>query len=83
MTRHEAEGYLNSQADNMKKTSSQSFKEALAELEDIAEKFESGDLDVEKGLKDYERGLELAAFCKKKLAALEVRVKEIQTKSFV
>ncbi|MEK7094826.1 MAG: exodeoxyribonuclease VII small subunit [Patescibacteria group bacterium] len=67
----------------MKKTSPQSFKEALIELENIAEKFEAGDLDVEKGLKDYERGLELAAFCKKKLANLEVRVKEIQSKHLI
>ncbi|MEK7108159.1 MAG: exodeoxyribonuclease VII small subunit [Patescibacteria group bacterium] len=59
---------------------SPSFKDALAELEQIADKFESEEVDVETGLKDFERGLELAALCKKKLSELEVRVKDIQAK---
>ncbi|MBI2476639.1 exodeoxyribonuclease VII small subunit [Candidatus Uhrbacteria bacterium] len=54
------------------------FGQAYAELERIADTFEREDFDVEKGLKDFERGLELAAFCKKHLDTLEVRVKEIQ-----
>lgn len=54
------------------------FKAAFAELEKIAEAFESEDVDLEKGLKDFERGLELASICKKKLGELEVRIKEIQ-----
>lgn len=57
-----------------------SFKTAYAELEKIAEAFESEDFDVERGLKDFERGLQLAEFCKKQLTDLEVRVKEIQVK---
>ena len=40
---------------------SPSFKDALAELEQIADKFESEEVDVETGLKDFERGLELTA----------------------
>ena len=56
------------------------FKDAYAELETIAEAFESEEFDLEKGLKDFERGLELAEFCKKQLNDLEVRVKEIQVK---
>ena len=59
---------------------SPSFKDAFAELEKIAERFESEEVDVEAGLKDFERGLELAGLCKKKLRELEVRVKEIQEK---
>ncbi|HJN84888.1 MAG TPA: exodeoxyribonuclease VII small subunit, partial [Patescibacteria group bacterium] len=53
---------------------------AFEELEKIAEKFEGEEVDLEKGLKDFERGLELASICKKKLGALEARVKEIQEK---
>lgn len=56
------------------------FKAAFEELEAIAEKFEEQDVDLESGLKDFERGLELAALCKKHLADLEVKVKEIQEK---
>jgi exodeoxyribonuclease VII small subunit len=63
-----------------KKEKPKSFKSAYSELETIAEAFESDDFDLEKGLKDFERGLELAEFCKKQLNDLEVRVKEIQVK---
>ena len=56
------------------------FKTAFEELEKIAEKFEGEEVDLEKGLQDFERGLELASICKKKLGALEARVKEIQEK---
>ena len=62
------------------KKSPKTFTEALGELEGIAQKFEQGEVDVEKGLTDFERALELAAFCKSKLADLEVKVKEIQKK---
>lgn len=58
----------------------QSFNEAFEELEKIAEKFEEEEVDLEAGLKDFERGLELAAQCKKQLNDLEVKVKEIQAK---
>jgi len=56
------------------------FKEAFEELEKIAEKFEEEDIDLEKGMKDFEKGLELAQICKKKLNELDVQVKEIQEK---
>lgn len=56
------------------------FKAAYAELEKIAEAFEADDFDLETGLKDFERGLELAEFCKKHLNDMEIRVKEIQAK---
>ena len=62
------------------KKTPQTFSEALGELEKIAERFEQGEVDVEKGLGDFERALELAAFCKTKLNHIEVKVKEIQKK---
>lgn len=63
-----------------KKVAPKDFKTAYKELEGIAETFESEDFDLDKGLKDFERGLELAEFCKGQLNDLEVRVKEIQAK---
>jgi len=56
------------------------FKQAFEELEKIAETFEQDDIDLESGLKEYERGLELAQVCKQQLADLKVRVKDIQEK---
>lgn len=56
------------------------FNTAFAELESIAARFEEEDIDVESGLVDFERGLALAQQCRQQLAALEVRVKEIQEK---
>lgn len=56
------------------------FAEAFAELETITEWFETGDIDLDEGLKRFERGLELAKFCKGKLAEVEVKVVELKKK---
>lgn len=65
----------------MKKTKKgDSFQKAFDELEHIVKRFESGTLDLDESLKLYERGLELAALCKKRLSAVENRVKEIDKK---
>ncbi|MBI4599660.1 exodeoxyribonuclease VII small subunit [Candidatus Uhrbacteria bacterium] len=58
----------------------QSFQEAFDELEKIVKKFEEGKLDLDESISLYERGLELAAVCKKRLAAVENRVQEIKKK---
>ncbi|MEK7122369.1 MAG: exodeoxyribonuclease VII small subunit [Patescibacteria group bacterium] len=57
-----------------------SFQSAFDELEHIVKKFEEGKLDLDESLKLYERGLQLAAQCKKRLTAIENSVKEINTK---
>lgn len=56
------------------------FAEAFAELETITEWFETGDIDLDEGLKKFERGLELAQLCKAKLAEVEVKVVELKKK---
>lgn len=66
-----------------KKTTDPTFQKAYAELEQIAEAFESQELDLEKSLQSFERGLALAKVCKEKLAELEVRMKEIQERAAV
>jgi exodeoxyribonuclease VII small subunit len=50
------------------------------ELEDIAQWFEQGDGDLEKGLEKFERALAVADVLKKKLNEAENRVKEIKKK---
>jgi len=61
-----------------KKTSS--FGEAFQELEEITAWFERGDVDLDEGLKKFERGLELAGVCKGKLAEVENKVIELKKK---
>lgn len=57
-----------------------SFKDAFEELEKITTSFESGEIDVDEGLKKFERGLELAEFLKKRLAEVGNRVEVIKKK---
>ncbi len=56
------------------------FQKAFEELEMITEWFERGDVDLDEGLKKFERGLELASACKEKLSEFENKVKEIKLK---
>ena len=57
-----------------------SFQEGFDELEKIVKQFEEGTGDLDESLKLYERGLVLAAQYKKRLTAIENRVKEIDAK---
>jgi exodeoxyribonuclease VII small subunit len=50
------------------------FKEAIEELEKIADSLESGELELEKSLKLFERGIELIKFCQGKLDSTQTRV---------
>ena len=43
------------------------FEEALSELEEIVEKLEQGDIDLEDSIDIYERGTLLKNHCEKKL----------------
>lgn len=61
-----------------KKTSS--FADAFQELEEITAWFETAEVDLDEGLKKFERGLELAQVCKKKLAEVENRVVDLKKK---
>lgn len=56
------------------------FAESFAELEKIAQWFEREEIDLEEGLKKFERGLELAAALKKRLGEVENKVKEIKAR---
>lgn len=58
----------------------QSFAKAFEELEKITQAFEKGSFDLDDGLKQFERGLELAATLKKKLSDIENKVEVIKKK---
>ncbi|MBI5793481.1 exodeoxyribonuclease VII small subunit [Candidatus Uhrbacteria bacterium] len=65
----------------MTKKSPINFAKAFEELEKITQWFDSQDqLDLDLGLKQFERGLELASELKKKLSEVENNVEEIKKK---
>jgi exodeoxyribonuclease VII small subunit len=62
----------------MSKPSELSFEQALAELEKIVAKMESGELSLEQALAMHKRGLELARFCQQRLEAAQQQVKVLE-----
>lgn len=57
-----------------------SFKDAIEELEKITSTLEGTELELEKSLELFERGVDLIKYCQKKLDAAEAKV-EILTDS--
>jgi exodeoxyribonuclease VII small subunit len=53
------------------------FEAALAELEKIVEKMESGEQSLEEALKSFQRGIELARACQQGLKEAEQRVEKL------
>ena len=58
-----------------------SFEAALAELEGIVDKLESGRVDLEQSIGIYERGEKLKARCEALLKQAEARIEKITLKS--
>lgn len=54
------------------------FSKGYAELEQIVTDFESRDLDLEKDLPQFKRGMELAAKLKRRLQEIETTVVAIE-----
>ena len=54
-----------------------SFEQAVKELEDIVRKLESGQVDLESAIKDYERGNQLRGICEQKLNDAKLKVENI------
>ncbi len=51
------------------------FETALAELETLVEKMETGELSLEDSLAAFERGVKLTRHCQSSLKAAELKVK--------
>ena len=60
-----------------KDISEMSFEEALAELEAIVERMESGNVDLNSSITTYERGEKLKKHCEAMLKEAEARVEKI------
>jgi len=57
------------------------FEKAMAELEDLVQRMEQGDLTLEQSLKDFERGIELTRGCQNALKDAEQKVEILMEKA--
>lgn len=55
-----------------------SYEAALAELESLVQRIESGQLPLDELLSGYRRGSELLAYCRARLEAVEAQVKVLE-----
>jgi exodeoxyribonuclease VII small subunit len=66
--------------ENMSSTKKFNLEKSLADLEDLVEELESGDLPLEKAMKKFEEGIKLTRGCQTALKEAEQKV-EILLKS--
>ncbi|MFW2374260.1 MAG: exodeoxyribonuclease VII small subunit [Gammaproteobacteria bacterium] len=57
------------------------FEQSLAELEQLVDAMEQGDLPLEEALKQFEKGISLASSCQKALQDAEQKVKQLVEKN--
>lgn len=60
-----------------KKSTIPDFEAALAELEKLVERMESGEQSLEEALKSFQRGIELTRACQQGLKEAEQRVEKL------
>jgi len=63
-----------------KKKKELTFESALRELEEIATALERETDDLDKSVRQFERGLELIRYLKGRLAKTDLTIKELKTK---
>jgi exodeoxyribonuclease VII small subunit len=59
----------------MNEPSAPTYEQALAELEGLVQRIETGQMPLDQMLDSYKRGAELLALCRSRLAAVEQQVK--------
>ncbi len=57
-----------------------SFEEALKDLEKIVEELNHGDMELEKAITAYEKGIKLKNICEERLKNAQERIELIQNK---
>jgi len=57
------------------------FEKALAELEQLVEEMEQGNLSLEESLKRFEKGIALTSECQQALQKAELKVQELIEKN--
>ena len=63
--------------DGLRPVTELSFEDALAELESVVGRLETGEVPLEESIALYARGAELRAHCEERLKAAEAKVAEI------
>ncbi|MBT8422876.1 MAG: exodeoxyribonuclease VII small subunit [Gammaproteobacteria bacterium] len=58
-----------------KKKSAPNLEKSMAQLEDIVQQLEEGDIPLEKALQHFEKGIKLSRECQQALDSAEQRVK--------
>lgn len=61
----------------LKSIEKMSFEEALAELEEIVKKIDTGQENLESAIAGFERGIMLKNFCEKKLKEARLKIEKI------
>ena len=56
------------------------FEEALKDLEKIVEELNNGDMELEKAITAYEKGIQLKNICEERLKNAQERIELIQNK---
>lgn len=53
------------------------FEKSLKQLEDIVQKMENGELDLQTSLQQFEQGIKLAKTCQNALSSAELKVNQL------
>jgi exodeoxyribonuclease VII small subunit len=61
----------------MSETEDLSFEQAFAELEEVVQQLEAGELKLDEAMALFERGVALATQCNTQLDAAELRVQQL------
>ncbi len=64
-----------------RKKSTTLFEDSMAELEQLVEQMEQGDISLEESLKSFERGIKLTRTCQKALQDAEQKVQILLEKN--
>ncbi|MBN2159011.1 MAG: exodeoxyribonuclease VII small subunit [Spirochaetes bacterium] len=54
------------------------FEKALKELEEIATRLEEGDISLDESIRQFEKGVQLARFCRERLDEAERKIEILQ-----
>ena len=57
-----------------------SFEEALANLEEIIQRMESGEAPLDSLVTHYQTGVKMLKLCRNKIEGAEMKIKEVQEK---
>ena len=58
-----------------------SFEQALANLEEIIQRMESGEAPLDSLITNYQNGIRMLKFCRKKIESAEMKIKKVQEKN--